>query len=383
MTKGPTEGVSLQVTRVALVVRLVSLLLVVLTLSTISPAALVGQILIGVAAWWLLVSRRGEDLVSRHPWLVFLDTLLLTVVTVLSGGDSPFVLTFMTSALLVGLWASAWVGFSTVAVLVLLHQVFWATTTSSVAGLAVPFGFVVLWWLGFAISEAGRSEERARDALQRAVAVAAAGEERTRLARDMHDTVAKSLQAVHLSAAALPIMIERDPAGAVECAGEIRELSAQAIEDVRALMTHLRREPEGDSLPEMLIQLCLRWEAATGISLVSEVDETTEVTDVLVRYEILMAMGEALENVRRHARASLVRVALKGTEDWVVVSVVDDGVGIDGDRLREAEEGGHYGRRGMAERMAKVGGRAEFRSTPGWGTTVQLVAPRHGLIEVE
>ena len=79
MTKGPTEGVSLQVTRVALVVRLVSLLLVVLTLSTISPAALVGQILIGVAAWWLLVSRRGEDLVSRHPWLVFLDTLLLTV----------------------------------------------------------------------------------------------------------------------------------------------------------------------------------------------------------------------------------------------------------------------------------------------------------------
>ena len=68
------------------------------------------------------------------------------------------------AVLLVGLWASAWVGFSTVAVLVLLHQVFWATTTSSVAGLAVPFGFVVLWWLGFAISEAARSEERARDA---------------------------------------------------------------------------------------------------------------------------------------------------------------------------------------------------------------------------
>ncbi len=372
----------MQVTRVALVVRLVSLLLVVLTLTVISPAALIGQIVIAVSAWWLLVSRRGEDLVARRPWLVFMDTLILTVVTVLSGGDSPFVLTFMTSALLVGLWAPAWVGFSTVAVLVLLHQVFWATT-SSVTSLAVPFGFVVLWWLGFAISEAARSEERARDALQQAVTVAAAGEERTRLARDMHDTVAKSLQAVHLSAAALPIMVERDPGAAAQCAREIRELSAQAIEDVRALMSHLRREPEGDSLPEMLTQLCLRWEASADVSVVTEVDENTEVTDVLVRYEILMAMGEALENVRRHARASLVRVTLKGTEDWVVVSVIDDGVGIDEDRLREAEEGGHYGRRGMVERMAKVGGRAEFRSTPGRGSTVQLVAPRHGLIEVD
>lgn len=373
---------ALEVTRVALVVRLLSLLLTVFTVSHLSLLAMLGQIGIGLIALWLLLSRIGDEVVARRPWLVIADTLLLAGVAVLSGAESSFLLTFMTSALLIGTWAPPLVGGVAVIGFLSLYVTVWvgAGDLSSTA-LAFPFCFIVLWWLGFAIQESARSEVRARAALQQAVTVAAASEERGRLARDLHDTLAKSLQALHLSAAALPQLQRREPIKAEDCVREIRELSVQAIEEARALMTQLRREPKGDSLPEMLLQLCLSWEDATGVTLVTEIDQSIEVTDELVRYELLMAMNEALENVRRHAEAHTVVVRLGGTAEDVTVTISDDGVGVTPQRLQEAEQDGHYGRCGMEERLAKVGGEATFDSEPGRGTTITLIAPRQGLVE--
>lgn len=384
MARAAVTGVVGQVTRVVLLVRLVSLLLVVAS-PQVPPVALVAQSVIGIIAFWLLWTRSGARLVDDHPWLVFLDTLLLAVVTLLSGADSPFVLTFMTSAILVGLWARPLVGFGVVALLVLMYVMFWVDGWAGhgVSGLAIPFGFVVLWWLGFAVQEAGAAEARARTALQRAVSVAASSEERSRLARDMHDTLAKSLQALHLTAAALPTLVERDPSSGLQCAGEIKELSIRAIDEARSLMTHLRREPEGESLEEMVRQMCRTWEEFTGIPVILDLDPTVEVTDELVRYELLMAMGEALENVHRHAQAGEVQVQVRGTRDTVTLDVVDNGVGVAEERLVQAEREGHFGRRGMSERLARVGGDASFASTPGHGVRVRFTAPRRGLIEVQ
>ncbi|MFT3875683.1 MAG: sensor histidine kinase [Propioniciclava sp.] len=385
MARKGSADVAVEVTRVALVLRLTSLLLVLTSLGQVSVPALLGQIAIGVIALWLLLSRRGDSLVSRHPWLVMADTLLLAGVAVLSGGNSPFVLTFMTTAILVGVWAPPLIGFATIVVTIVLYLMLWTENwgIAGISAMAIPFCYLVLWWLGFAVQESSRAESRARAALQRAVSVAAASEERDRLARDLHDTLAKSLQGLHMMAVALPTLVARDQQASTAHALEIRDLSAHAIGEARALMTHLRRQPAGDSLPDMLQQLCVSWEESTGTSIVTEIDESIEVTDELVRYELLMAVSEALENARRHAGARLVRVSLDGTSDDVRVTVADDGVGVSDERLLEAERDGHYGRRGMEERLAKVGGTAALVSTPGRGTTVTLSAPRRGLIEVE
>lgn len=384
MGRVTSNGVAHEVTRVTLVIRLLSLLLVAVGFRGLSVAPVVGYVLIGVVTVWLLRSARAREFMTMHPLALMVDTMFMAIVTVLSGGESPFVLTFLTSALLIGMWTGPWAGSLIIGTLIVLYRLVWqpSEAPTTLGWLAIPFIVLLLWWLGYAIQQAGIAEARSRQALGRAITVAAAHEERARLARDMHDTLAKSLQAMHLTATALPVLIDRDTESSKEFAQDLQTMSVQAIHDARALMSQLRREPEGDCLAEMAEQLCDEWEATAEVRLARHIDPEAIVSDELVRYELLMGLGEALENIRRHARANEVTVTLRAAGDNVEIDVADDGVGIPEGRLDEAYAAGHYGFRGMGERMDKVGGSLTVESVPGGGTRVVLSAPRHGLVEV-
>lgn len=385
MPRRVSLGVSAEVTRAALILRMFSLLFVFLPPTQITPLGAAGQLAVGGVSLWLVASEPARQIVERHPLVVVLDTALVATVAVATGVGSPFVLTFMTCAVLIGLWTNRYLGLALVTALCALNWVFWPMDPQGLMlGLVfVPFVIITLWWLGYAVQQAGQDQRRSWQTLQRAIGVTAAHEERTRLARELHDTLAKSLQAMNLTAAALPVVTARDPGMAVEHARELQQLSVRAIEDARSLMTELRRAPTSDALPLVMRDLCEEWQGRTGIPVIAELADDADVADELTRYEILMTVSEALENVRRHARAGAVTVSLRSTGESIEAVVADDGVGFPAERLPEAERDGHFGCRGMAERMERVGGAASIRSAPGEGTRVVLGAPRRGLIETE
>lgn len=91
-----------------------------------------------------------------------------------------------------------------------------------------------------------------------------------------------------------------------------------------------------------------------------------------MRREVLACLREALDNIAEHAHATLVEVSLEADDHSATLAVSDDGEGIEQRRLRAALRQGHFGLRGMQERMSAVGGRCSVESKPGGGTTVRL-----------
>lgn len=376
------------VTQVAVLARLIALFPVVIGLGGQSDrahtvAVAVGCVVVAVIGFAGFMSRGIRDLIREHPSLVLADALLLALVAWTAGSTAPFILTFMSSALAVGLLAAPWAGgLIMVSLLGLYFLVLHNPYTGSPQELfLIPFVLVTLWGLGIAVRQASDAEVRSRRALHSAITVAAATEERHRIARDMHDTLAKSLQSMSLTASVLPRLIATNPDRASQHARDLHETSVSAIDEVRALMTALRRDVAEGSLDELVAQVATDWSERIGIAHSLAIRGDGEVTDGLVRYELLMVLAEALENVSRHARATNVWIALETTDDLVTLSVRDDGVGADGARPDEAIAEQRFGVRGMRERLHKVGGSLAWDSEPGAGTTVTGRAHPAGLIE--
>ncbi|WP_432843137.1 sensor histidine kinase [Dactylosporangium sp. CA-092794] len=204
----------------------------------------------------------------------------------------------------------------------------------------------------------------------------AAALERARLARELHDSVAKTLRSMSLAAVALPGSVRRQPALAEQLAGAISAGAAAADLQARELLEGLRLESPDEPLEATLDRLCARFSARTGIDADAEV--AVGELPIAVRYELIRIAYEALTNVERHAGATRVFVALTATRRGRAagLTVRDNGRGfaVPGDLLA-LQSLGHHGIVGMAERARAVGGRLEVTSRPGRGTVVHVQVP--------
>src|SRR5690606_23410722 len=145
--------------------------------------------------------------VSRHPSLALLDLAVMAAAVAFTGVDSPLVLVLLPTALLLGLWVDRVAGGIVIVCLLALY-VFavpssCACLTFSVSA-ARPFVFVGLRMLGMVVARAGEGEGLAQGAVHDAVASAAAASARAAIAREIHDSMAKSLQGIVMTSAALP-----------------------------------------------------------------------------------------------------------------------------------------------------------------------------------
>ncbi len=207
-------------------------------------------------------------------------------------------------------------------------------------------------------------------------------EERQRLAREIHDTLAQGFTSIvmHLEAAegALP----GDLATVQRHLNQARDMARTSLEEARRLVWALRPKPlEQAPLPEALARVVERWSRESGIP----ADVTVTGTPAPLRPEaevtLLRAAQEALTNVRKHARASRVTVTLSYMDDLVVLDVQDDGVGFDPAAEPPASSeppgglGGGFGLRAMRERVTRLGGQLLIESAPGEGTTVVVEVP--------
>jgi signal transduction histidine kinase len=233
----------------------------------------------------------------------------------------------------------------------------------------IPATYVVLALLGGVTRHLHEQVLAEQSKLASASALAAAAAERARLARDMHDSVAKSLHGVALAAAALPRWIVQDQQAAVRHAAAIQVAAEQASLEARDLLVSLRTVHEGP-LVERLTDLVAEFRTATGIPTELEVRSLADL-DPAVTQEVMMVVAEALENVRRHAGAGRAVVGVNGDGDAVTVRIGDDGAGFD----PAAVPGRRFGVVGMRERAEALGGALDVDSAPGEGTTVTLRIP--------
>jgi len=200
----------------------------------------------------------------------------------------------------------------------------------------------------------------------------ARAEERTRLAREVHDTLAQGLTAIGLQLEAAREQLAAQPEHARRHLDKALELVQRNLEETRRSVWNLRHGlPGGRSLPQALSALGRAFTAETGIRVRVHADAPCPLT-CQAELELYRIAQEALTNVRKHARAREVHIRLRVTERKVVLVITDDGQGFD-PGTGAGREG--YGILGMVERARALGGHIRILSRRGRGTTVVASVP--------
>ena len=232
---------------------------------------------------------------------------------------------------------------------------------------AVPFMETLADQIAVAIENA-RLVERAREL--------AASDERNRLAREIHDTLAQSLIAVSMELDAIDARLTDDPSRVAGLVSHARSLAHRAVEEARHAIWRLRPAAlERQSLPEALAAevASLEHGGAVGEGVCTVQGEPRSVAPE-VEAALFRITQEALSNVRKHARARRARVVLAYGERSIRLLIEDDGRGFDPNEPARPGDGG-FGLEGMRRRAALVGGDVELDSSPGWGTRIRVFLP--------
>ncbi len=204
-------------------------------------------------------------------------------------------------------------------------------------------------------------------------------QERKALARELHDQVIQDLlsmnyQLEEVEAESLPGRADHFADGLSEVRAGIRGL----VDDLRRICGNLR-PPTIDSLGvgAALQSYTRDWSVRTGIPLRFELDERLGRLPEALELSIFRIVQEGLNNIRNHAGATAVQVALRRTSPTAVTIIVsDNGRGLPEDfDLAMLAEGGHYGVLGISERVALVDGRWQFQNQLGGGTLLQVEIP--------
>ncbi len=203
------------------------------------------------------------------------------------------------------------------------------------------------------------------------------GEERLRIARDVHDVVAHAMVTINVQAGVGAHLLDRDPAQAYDTLRNIKQVSGDALTDLRAMLG-LLREDDGGGDPAPPVQRLadlgdLRESlAAAGVDLTVDVDPAARSLPASVDATCFRIVQEALTNTLRHAGPTTARIRVNRGEDRVVLEVVDDG-GTSPAQLRDSGSG--HGLRGMRERVTAMGGTLEAGPRPGGGWRVAASLP--------
>ncbi len=207
--------------------------------------------------------------------------------------------------------------------------------------------------------------------LLRAHGELAALEERNHLARDLHDSVKQQITAASFQLAAASALFERDPQAARASLAEAEKLAQAAGKELNAIIFELRPvalKPGG--LAQSLREYVDGWRRQNPIEVRLRCEGEVEL-DPQVQQELIRFMQEALSNVARHSRSSLVEVSLTAGARELALSVRDNGLGFEPES--QSEEG--FGLRTMRERIQQAGGSFILESLPNQGTRVTARIP--------
>jgi len=293
------------------------------------------------------------------------QAVLYPLLWVLSSGRRPAIIRSAVLAIALGLAS----GFGT------------GDWVSSVVGavLALAFTIAIGLWIT-RIQQYGIERDRLltelRDAQEEVSLLerqAGITEERARVAREIHDTIAQSLTGLVMTAQRASSMAAKAPESLGPTIALMENLATEALAEARSLVASYTPVSVTGGLATTLSALADRFSTETGVAVTvtGEAPADREAEVVLLR-----CAQEALANVRKHAHAQTVSIILQTTPGGAELTVTDDGVGI-------GEEAGRgYGLAGMAERVRLAGGTLHVGPSVTGGTAVQVVLPRRTADEV-
>ncbi|MET8769669.1 histidine kinase [Streptomyces sp. NPDC004658] len=348
--------------------------------------------------------ERFGPLLLRHPSLLAADTLFGSLLLVSAGPDTTLAYVSVCTPLLAGLVYS-WRGAACFAslqslILLLVHATLKADRHAPVAeALLLPGLCVIAGAMGSTLRNLmlryGAATQALTTVQARLAAAEAVSAERARLAREMHDSVAKTLYGVALAADGLAATASAgtpDPARIREQADLVSRSARRAAAESRELLTDLRRDhpdaPDPTPLWRELAHRAAEFTRRTGLEVTcgwDGQDADGEASDApglpplpapLARH-VLSIAAEALENAHRHASATRVDIRAAVDGPLLRLTIHDDGTGLPpGTTLEELRGSGHFGLLGMVERAAQAGARIRIgRGTHERGTEVRLEVP--------
>ncbi len=250
-----------------------------------------------------------------------------------------------------------------------------------ISTLSLSFGLFFALWINSIIVQSQERRrlieelESTRGELAAQERHAGVLEERGRLAREIHDTLAQGFISIvtHLEAAEGSL-----PPGSGQARHHLEQARRTARENLveaRNLVAALRPEIlEGSSLSGALERLAKRWSGETGVPATVSITGEERLLAQDSQVALLRAAQEALSNTRRHARAVRVEITLSYMEDLVALDVQDDGEGFDPRGVAVGADGG-FGLRAMRERVEALGGSLLVESEQGAGCTLVVELP--------
>lgn len=198
-------------------------------------------------------------------------------------------------------------------------------------------------------------------------------DERARLAREIHDTIAQGLIGIitQLEAAG-----DGDPEQRRRHIDMARAMARESLAEARRSVQALAPGALANArLPEAVGGMARAWAETTGVAV--HLDTTGDARALVPEIEVALfrVAQEALTNVGKHARARHVWLTLTYMEDVVALDVRDDGTGFDPAALPGPASGGGYGLATMAQRVRRVSGTFTIESAPGEGTAICATVP--------
>ena len=262
----------------------------------------------------------------------------------------------------------------------------WNQTGTSFAFRVVPV-FWRTWWFQLSLAAIGLAtlallySLRVRQLTRQFnLGLEARVSERTRIARDLHDTLLQSFQGVLIHFQAATNMLPGRPDDARRKLENILEEAERAVTEGREAVQALRGSSSAsEDLPGALsvlaAQLTDNADSAPAPAMHVNVEGTPRNLRAIIRDDVYRIASEAMRNAVRHAQAKLVQVDIHYDQRDLLVRIRDDGRGIDAAVLRGQGLSGHWGLPGMRERAEVIGGTLDVRSRLGAGTEVELRLP--------
>ncbi|RSM49065.1 sensor histidine kinase [Amycolatopsis balhimycina DSM 5908] len=201
-------------------------------------------------------------------------------------------------------------------------------------------------------------------------------DERQRMARELHDTLAQGLAGILTQLQAAEQTLDA-PAALRQHLGNATNLARESLVEARRTVQAVEPSVLAEAqLPEAIGDVARRWSEVNAIDAVLTTTGDARPMHTDVEAALLRTAQEALANVARHARAGRVGLTLSYMADLVTLDVRDDGVGFEPDAQRaNASVTGGFGLAGMRQRVQRLAGRLDIESEPGGGTAISVAVP--------
>ncbi len=246
----------------------------------------------------------------------------------------------------------------------------------------VFFGILIVGWIA-QLSRVSSERQRMIDELSAtqgrlASAERQAGvlEERARLAREIHDTLAQGLVSIVMHLEAAEQALPPSPSTTLEHLDQARRTARENLGEARRFVWALQPQAlERDALPQALRRTAERWSDENHVPV--SVSVTGDPCSLPPEFEVtlLRAGQEALSNISKHAHARQVNLTLSYMSDQVVMDVNDDGSGFDLAKTDTDRPLDGFGLAGLNQRVERLGGHLSIESAVGEGTTLVVTIP--------